>query len=375
MKTLVAKDHFIGLDRCTWLYSGAESPPLRGHLEATETYLLDRSEGSEGREKNARVEQLCKENIANLLNGRAENLALLSNASEVISRIAQSLGLKDGDNVVINTLEFPSGVLPWLALRQRGVQVRVVPHEDWEVRVEDILDRVDDDTKLVMTSHVSFVSGARIDYKMLHQRLTETRALLLLDVTQSLGVVPVDMNHTDLLVSSSYKWLLSPHGVGILGINPARISGFSLSSIGWRSVEDLFGPARFEEFRLHADARRFEMGFPSYLTVYAMKFSTDLLLDTGIENIQRHVLSLGGTLIEELERCGYEVMTPAEPDRRAGNISVVHPDGEAVAESLNRQGIYVWGGDNRVRASVHLFNDQQDVECFAEAMKEQRGRS
>lgn len=310
-----------------------------------------------------------------MANGEAENVAFLSNASEVISTIARSLGLGAGDNVVINTLEFPSGVLPWLALRGDGVEVRVVPHDGWEVRPEGVMDRVDENTRVVMTSHVSFLSGARMDYKALYRDLQGTNALLLLDVTQSLGVIPVDVGSTDFLVSSSYKWLLAPHGLGILVINPARIGDLPPKAIGWRSVEGVFNPTRFEEFTLWADARRFELGFPSYPTIYALEHSTDLLLGTGIERVQEHVLSLGGVLIEKLRGLGYEVMAPSEPERRAGNIPVVCPRGEDVAESLRQRSIYVWGGDNRLRASVHAFNDGRDVDDLVDALENGGGES
>ncbi|HLR52767.1 MAG TPA: aminotransferase class V-fold PLP-dependent enzyme [Candidatus Avamphibacillus sp.] len=89
------------------------------------------------------------------------------------------------------------------------MEVRIVDDQDWLVRVDDILAQVDDNTKLVMTSHVSFKSGAKIDYESLYKEILKTNALLLLDVTQSLGVTPVEMYSADFVVCSSYKWLLS----------------------------------------------------------------------------------------------------------------------------------------------------------------------
>lgn len=364
MDSLISKRSFIGLDNNTWLYSAAEAPTHRGLLDVMTEYLTARSCGPGGRDRNSEVEQACKANVARLLNGATENIALVSNSSEAISGITQSLEPKRGDNVVINTLEFPSGVLPWLAERRSGVEVRVVPHRGWEVSIDDILAQVDTNTRLVVTSHVSYLSGSRIDYKSLYHSLRSTRSLLLLDATQSLGVVPVDMNYTDFVVSSSYKWLLSTHGAGILGVNPDRTRDIIPRSTGWRSVSDMFSPSRFERYTLYEDARRFELGYPSYPTVYCMKFTTDVLLEVGIERIEQHVLQLGGYLIEELQRLGYEVMTPTPAERRAGNIAVVCSDGDKVAEELRKQRIFVWGGDGRLRASVHLFNDGTDVERF-----------
>ncbi|MGG4495936.1 aminotransferase class V-fold PLP-dependent enzyme [Brevibacillus reuszeri] len=369
MKSLVDKSLFLGLDCCTWLYSGAETPTLRGSLDAVNEYLHRRSKGPLGRERNFLVEAVCKQNVASLLHGRAEDVALISNTSEAIGIIAGSIPFRQGDNIVINTLEFPSGVLPWLGLQQKGVEVRVVGHTNWQVSIEDILAQVDHRTRLVMTSHVSYMSGSRMDYRRLYQSLKKTDALLLLDVTQSMGVVPVYLEDTDFIVCSSYKWLLSIHGAGILAVNQSdRVRDLVFRTPGWRSIQEQFGPSRFETYTLHEDARRYERGFPSYPSLYSLAYSTGFLVEIGIENIESHVLQLGEELIEQMRTRGYEVMTPDEQSLRAGNISFVCDQGSRVAESLQQKDVYVWGGDGRVRASLHLFNDSADVEKLIELL-------
>lgn len=361
MKSLEPKEHFVGLENCTWLYSGAETPVHAASYKAVEEYLRVRGRGPEGRSRNAETEQSCKENIAHLVHNRPDNIAFLSNTSEAISMIAQSLDWRAGDNVVINELEFPSGVLPWLHLQKSGVEVRVVPHTKWQVPVDDIVARVDERTRLVVTSHVSYITGARIDYRSLYTHLKNTNTLLLLDVTQSLGAVAVDMNEADFIVCSSYKWLLSTHGLGILGVNPARVADLIPRTIGWRSIKDMFSANRFESFALYDDARKFELGYPAYATIYAMNYSTGLLRRIGVDAIEHHILGLGGLLLEQLTAIGFDVMTPSLPERRAGNICVSTDQGESIAERLLRDNVYVWGGDGRFRASVHLFNDTADV--------------
>lgn len=361
MEALVDRSAFIGLDQRTWFYGGAESPPLLGMREALNTYVTNRANGPDGRKQNSEVEDQVKRNIAALLGGRPEQIALMSNSSEAISMIASSFKFQAGDNIVINDLEFPSGVLPWLQLKAAGLEVRVVPSHNWQVTAEDLLAPVDENTRMVVTSHVSYMSGARIDYSKVYRELKKTKALFLVDATQSLGIVPVNMNDADFIVASSYKWLMAGHGVGILAVNPERAGQFEPRYVGWRSVEDMFSDTRFERFSFLPDARRFEGGYPSYPTLYAMNFSTKLLLSIGIERIERHVLELGGKLIEEMKRIGYEPMTPEKPELRAGNISFVCPDGEKFADELLQQGTYVWGGDGRLRASIHLYNNSADV--------------
>ncbi|WP_010273390.1 aminotransferase class V-fold PLP-dependent enzyme [Paenibacillus senegalensis] len=361
MNALIKKSEFIGLDNTTWLYSGAETPSHKGSVAAVQDYLRSRSLGPIGRDRNMSVEKNCKEQLALLMNGKAEDIAFLSNSSEGISMIAASLDWKSGDNVIINTLEFPSGVLPWLKLREKGVDIRLIEDHDGEVSVESILQAADERTRLVMTSHVSYLTGARLNYRALYQELKKTNILLLLDVTQSLGVIPVDMYEADFVVCSSYKWLLSTHGAAVLAVNRQRID-LRPAYVGWRSVQDMFGSERFQSFELQQDARRFELGYPSYPTLYSMNFTVQLLRQVGIPRIEEHVLGLGTYLIGELTKLGFNVMTPAEPQKRAGNISVRHEQGEVIAEKLLKEQVYIWGGDGRFRISLHLFNDLEDVE-------------
>lgn len=364
MNSLVEKSAFLGLEDCTWLFNGAETPPHRGVMQAMQDYVNVRARGPRGREENSRIEQQCRSQIASLLHGRSEDIALVSNASEAITMIAHALKLEPGDNVVIHSLEFPSGVYPWLLLRERGIEVRLVEHQNWQVSVEDVLERVDLRTRLVLTSHVSFVSGARFDYRQLYSQLKNTNTLLLLDVTQSLGVVPVHMYEADIVVCSSYKWLLSVHGLGILGINSERVGDLMPASAGWRGVTDIFGSDRFESFSFPDSAKRFELGYPSFPTIYALNYSSGLLLDTGIERIEQHILNLGAELIERLLKLDLEVITPVKREARGGNIAFLCPAAEQMTEALLRDNVYVWGGDGRIRASVHLYNDMTDIERF-----------
>lgn len=366
---LINKKHFRGLDECTWLFSGAETPPHEGCIDAVNQYMVNRGKGPIGRELNDEVEQSLRRNLSTLLNAKPENIALVSNASEAISLIVQSMDLKEGDNVVLNTLEFPSGVFPLLLLQDKGVEVRKVEHTDWNIEVDDIMKLVDDRTKLVLTSHVSFSSGTRIAYKQLYERLKTTDALLLLDATQSLGAFPVDLQYADFIVSSSYKWLMSVHGLGIIALNPARTSHIVPASAGWRSVTGLFYPERFKTFERYEDARKFELGYPSFPSIYVMNYSTSLLLEIGIDKIEQHILALGEELIERLNAAGYKVMTPIEKEKRAGNISFECEKGEEIADRLLKKNIYVWGGDGRVRASIHLFNDLKDIETFITSLE------
>jgi len=369
MNAPLNKQDFIGLENANWLYSGAETPPLKCVADAVQKYFLSRGTGPYGRANNAGKEASLKNNLSRMLNLDAENIAIGANSSEMFFSVIQGLDWKAGDNVVIHTLEFPAGVLPCLQLKKLGVEVRVVHHENWRIEPRQLLDQVDNRTRLVISSWVSYLSGARLPYQEIYAALKNTETLFIVDVTQALGAFNFDGTQADFVIGSSYKWLLGPHGAGILAVNPARTKNIVPQVVGWRGISDMFSETRFEKFIYHEDARRFETGYPAYPTVWALEASTNYLLNAGVENCSNHILEMGGYLIDQLNKNGYEVMTPQEPDLRAGNIALVCPRGEEVSEALAAENIYAWGGDNRLRASLHAFVDQQDIDQFLSALK------
>lgn len=362
MTTPISKNDFFGLEQVAWLFTGAEAPLHKGVRAAVNEYLEQRVRGPQGRVFNAQIEASCREKFARLLGGSAHDIALLSNASEAISSIVLALRLQPGENIVLHDLEYPSAVLSALSLQESGVEMRVAPHRNWQVSNDQLLSLVDEKTRLVVTSHVSYVSGTRFDYKTLYEKLRATNALLILDATQSLGVVPVEMEYSDFVISSTYKWLLGLHGAGVLALNPQRTQNLAPIATGWRSVENVFSPRRFELVERYTDARRFELGYPAYTTVAALNFSLGVLQSAGIENIEIHVLALGEKLIAGLRKLDLQVMTPHEKNQRAGNIAFVCERGEEVARQLQSAGVLCWGGDGRLRFSIHGFNDESDIE-------------
>ena len=115
----------------TWLFTGAEGPALRVHAEAFQAYLDNRNDGQRGRDAHDAVEARLRQRLAAMLGLDCEDIAIVSNASEAMNLVALVLDLGPGDNVVVNDFEYPSVVLPWLRLAERGVEVRVAHRHGW----------------------------------------------------------------------------------------------------------------------------------------------------------------------------------------------------------------------------------------------------
>jgi cysteine desulfurase / selenocysteine lyase len=357
-----------------WLYTGAEGPPLATQAAAFGRYLANRALGPAGRDEHTAVEQRLRERLARMLGLRPEDIGLVSNSSEAINMVANSLRLEPGDNVVLNDLEYPSVVLPWLRLASLGVEIRLARHTDWSMPPTLITSLIDKRTKLVGLSHVSYHSGWRHDLAAISDSAGQVGAQVMVDATQSLGVIDIPTELIDVTIASSYKWLLGGHGLGIIGWNQRRRPLPLPAGVGWRSLPQIFTDDRFEHYQLREDARRFELGFPSYPSIYQLDDSLAWLCQFDTLQVEKHVLALGGKLLEGLAELGKKLLTPSEPHRRAGNISFSAQNGEAVAAALSERGIYCWGGDGRVRVSIHLFNSEDDIARLLGALSDLPGR-
>lgn len=363
------RDELVGIDEVVHLYSGAEGPPLRAHREAALQFLEDKALGEEGRARAERELRRCRELIAQLLGGDPDAVAILGNASDALHRLIHSIRYPEGANVVTTDLEFSSGVLSLLVLRDQGVEVRIVPSRDGVIELDDLAAAIDERTALVLCSATSYINGARIDAPAVYDLAKAAGAAFVLDATQSLGVVPVSAAWADAVVSSSYKWLLGPQGLGFLHLTRPEMFERVSAGAGWRSVDDVFADDRYERIHLLPSARRWELGFPSFLGAYVINRSLELL--TGVDPIalERHVMELGDRLVAGLTESGAELLSPRERALRSANISVRTEHGDRVAAAMLDAGVRAWGGDGRVRFSIHGFADADGIDAAVRAFR------
>ncbi len=373
IEALIPKSEFIGLEENAHLCAGGESPMLKSHLQAIEQFMIDKSRGELARDLEAEKVEQARGKCANLFSVNAEDITFLSNASEGINNVAYGLDWKAGDNVVIADVEFPSGLLPWTRLERQGVEIRVVKHKNWQTRLDDIAALVDTRTRVVTLSHVSMLTGQRIDLPALSQLVRSSNALLLLDATHAAGVVPVDARLADVMVSSCYKWLLGTHGAAVFYVNRETLPDFEPPFLGWNSVASHGGWEQPTQFTLKPDLHRFQPGNTGFISVYILDNALDHLLDIGIENIEAHALALSGKIRDAVDNLGLELMTPPAAADRAGNVCFLANDLETVRAELERRQVLIWGayaGFGRLRISTHLYNDSDDADRCIDALQQ-----
>lgn len=314
----------------------------------------------------------ARKTCARLVNAGVDEIAFVRSTSHGLSLVAQGLDWRAGDNVVIYEKEFPANLFPWMQLRRRGVETRIVPSREGRVLIDDIERAIDSRTRLVAISSVQFTNGFRIDLKTLGSLCKERGVLFCVDAIQSLGVIPMDVKECriDFLSADGHKWLLGPEGIGIFYCRSELAPRLEPALVGWKSVEREF---QFEnpDFRLKTTALRFEEGSFNMMGIFGLAAAIELLLSVGIPVIERRVLELGDLIIKLARERAYRIVTPLDRTARAGIVTLAGPfDPAAVRDALRSRGIMVNVRGGGLRISPHFYTRDEDIVHLFAALDE-----
>lgn len=370
IEALVSPEMFVALDGVTHLCTGGESPWLKAHGEVYAEFARLKSGGDEGRRAIYARGEACREKMGRLWGVPAKRVSFAPSAAEGMSWLARGLAWEEGDNVVTTNLEFPSVAYAWRNLRAMGVEVRMVPHADWEVDEEDLLAAVDGRTRVLAVSQVSFYTGQNLDITRLSEGLKGKDTLLAVDATHASGVVEVGAGLADLCVSSAYKWMLATHGVAPLYLSERAEELVEDSAFGWHNlaVWPAQGAERHPEVALKAMPEKLEPGNPAMVVVMFLDRALEVLLDIGLERIEEHARNLSEYIDAGPQRAGHTVISPSRRAARSGNTCFLAEDAKGLQQALAKQQVQVWGEFGRVRVSGHLYNGSGDVERLLDAL-------
>ena len=357
-----------------FLNHAAQSPLPKPVAEAMHRYVEDYSNfGTSPLE----TSDLGKSLFARLVGAKPEEIALAENTSMGLNIAAHVLRYPPGSKVVTTDLEYPSVVYPWLK-KSLGVKVDYVRSVDGKLLLEDFERAVDDSTVAVAVSHVEYVNGFRNDLRVLSEIAHSHGAVLIVDAIQSAGVIPIDVKRDDVdfLTAACYKWLLGPAGAAYLYVRKELIEKLEPPFVGWASVkQEIFETVEFWDIwslRLSETASRFEVGTPGAVSFVGAAEAMKMLLDFGIENIERQVLELTNYLIERVKALGLRLQTPEEPQHRSGIVNFKIEKPKEVVERLRRKGIVVSARANGIRVSPHFYNTKTEIDTLIDEIRKTR---
>ena len=344
-------------------------PLPRRVAEAAREYLtLTTQEDQEAVFAGSRIAQV-RQLAARLLHARPEEIALVGPTSLALSFVASGLNLRKKENILIYLDDYPSNVYPWMALAEKGVQVRFLNVRGLgRIRLIDVQGQVDEQTRLVALASCHFVSGYRLDTEAIGRFLRERGIAFCVDGIQTLGAFPTTVEHVDFLAADAHKWLLGPCAAGLLFVRKEWQERLRPPVYGWHNVRCPNYVAQ-EQMALRPDARRYEAGTANLLGLAGLEASLELLLEVGIDNIAAELLRKRTWLVPALQTKGYTVLQADAPPANASAIITFYRPGadlSALHQKLLDQKIITSlradrSGQRYIRLSPHFYNTDAEL--------------
>ncbi len=367
MDVAAIRRQFPVTDRMVFLNNAAESPlslPVRRRLDE----YLDQAACAPDRRPPAR--HPVRPLLSRLLGGSADEYALVTSTGVGLGVAAAGYPWAPGDNVVVPAGEHWNNTFPWLALRTRGVDVRVVPlGADQRLDPAQVAERVDDRTRMVAAAAVNHLTGFRADLRRLSGIARGCGALFVVDGVQGAGVVPlnVDDDGIDVLAGAGFKWLLGLHGTGYVYIRRGAWDRIHPVLPGMFAAED-----DLHDLRWLPSAQRYETGSLAYALFHAWTAGLEMILDIGVPEIHARVLDLTSRLISGLRARGLTVITPAaHPGERSAIVAFTAASQEAnraLHARLGELGIGIALRGGHCRVSPSFYNTDEDVDRLLAAL-------
>ncbi|MDG1438407.1 MAG: aminotransferase class V-fold PLP-dependent enzyme, partial [Emcibacteraceae bacterium] len=283
---------------------------------------------------------------AEMINANADDIAIVPSVSYGIAIAAKNIRIKAGQNIVIMADQFPSNVYPWVELaKETGADIITVDwpsDDDWTTA---ILSAINDQTAIVAGANAHWTNGTLIDLVAVGKKVRKVGASLVLDLTQTLGVMPFAVKDVDpdYMVVGGYKWLLGPYALGFIYVAPRNQDGKPIEE-SWLTRSDAEDFSRLVNYKenYEAGARRFDMGEKSnFINVAIANDAMAKLNELGADNISIYIKGLTDYVAQRAVNIGLSVV--AEHLRAPNLIGINFKDGvpEHVAPTLADHKIYV----------------------------------
>lgn len=266
--------------------------------------------------------------------------------------------------IVTTDLQFPSVLYivdSWC--RKNDTVLEILPSGDrFGVDPDRLLSAIDTKTLAVAISHAEFKTAFLNEAPAVAQRCRETGALLLLDVFQSVGVLPLQLQKWGVDVASGgcLKWLCGGPGNAFLYVDPELAPRLCPRLTGWMAH---CAPFAFEPppVRQKAGSERFLTGTPQIAALYAARPGLEILTEVGIDAVRKQSLELTEHLLLDAAARGWATATPANREQRGGTVTIAIKNGAEITRELSARNIIVdYRPDAGIRIAPHFYNTLEE---------------
>ena len=326
-----------------------------------------------------------RQTLATLIGASPDEVALTSGAGAGLAAIAYALKWSAGDEVICARGEFPVQHATWKPMEAReGIKVRIAVPQGQFIQSDDLVAAMTPSTRVVSVSHVRFDDGSMLDVSSLAAACKRNGTLLVLDVSQSCGAMPMDVRilGADFIVCAGYKYLLSPWGTGFLWTRKENLDLLRPGPYNWLSqgVEN-FARLNYVDPEPAPTLSRWDSAEAASIynfNLTVMEASAKFVLDASPALIRDHNQALIDYFFERLPE-GYRLASPRQASQRGvfGCIEVGgRGDTEFLYQTLRAERFVVALREGKIRVAPHLLNSTQDIDrllvVMAKAWKEAR---
>lgn len=308
--------------------------------------------------------------LAEFVGCKRDEIALLRNATEANSYIANGVDMKAGDEVLMTDQEHPGGQHPWdLKAKRYGIVVKKVtlplPVKDAAHALNLFNDAITPRTRVIFFSHITTFSGVVLPAKELCALARSKGILSAVDGAHVPGMMRLDLHDLgcDMYSSSPHKWLMSTKGSGFLYVRDEVIDRLwnTIATEGWDDKT-----LRAERFQ--------RIGSSNVPALWGLRASIKLANDIGLDRIERRHRQLAEYILAEMMKRGAESWTSSDAALRCAIVSVnVPPIARMDLENWMWQThkIRIRGGDpNKLRLSTPYYLQKKDIDRFLEKFDE-----
>ncbi len=313
---------------------------------------------------------------ADMLHAEVDEIAITGNTTEGVNIAVNGTDLQPGDRVVTTTVEHPGGLIPaYWSRERRGAELSLVavdPGDGHGAILERFDQAIDDHTRLVVLSEISYSTGQRLPLRQITELAHARGASVVVDGAQTAGHLPVDVRALgiDAYAIPSHKWLCGPDGLGMLFVRRDRIADFDPVKVSMRAAAsyDFQG-----EFQPQRDlVTKFEVSTMSVPVIAGTVAALEQYLAAGVEESWERIRALARHAEARFDRvAGVEIVSPRSEESRTGLFLFRHPalDPAALVAYLHGEAdaiVRPVRERQAVRLSLHVYNTEAEIDRVAE---------
>ena len=309
--------------------------------------------------------------LGNLINTSSDRITFVDNTTNGLNILAQGINWTKGDRILLNDIEFPANVYPFLNLERDGVEVDFIKSHNGVVSAEDIIENVKPGTKLISVSFVQFLTGYRIELQKLGKFCKENGIIFCVDAIQGLGAIRLDVqkDNIDFISCGSQKWLMGLQGLGFIYVSKKLQEKLTPKYTGWHSVKNAWNLLDYK-LNLKENADAFQTGTLNTMGIYALNASLKLFDEFGNDEIEETVISNSKYFINELDNIGIKsFLVDCDEQNIGGIVSFKHENSQKIFDELKNKKIIGAVREGVVRFAPHFYNTKEEINIVVNEVK------